>query len=374
MKKTVLLTILLSMGVALLMGCQKQVEVEYEPRPVKAMKVGDITGISQRWIPGRVSASQEVNLSFRVSGPLIELPVNVGDEVKAGQVLARIDPRDFQVNLKNAEAQLQKAVAALQFAEAEYGRVVRIREQDPAAISASMVDQKREAMDRAQAEVVALEAEREGVKDQLNYTYLRAPFSGTIVSKYVENFEDVQAKQIVLRLLDPTHIEMTIDIPEGIISYVPLMRKLRVRFDAFPGVEVPAEVKEIGTEASATTRTYPVTLIMEQPEEATVLAGMTGEATCCELMPDEGLTERPIEVPTEAVFSDETGGSFVWVIDRGTLTVSRREVSLGRLTDYGVVVMRGLETGEWIATAGVYYLEEGQQVRILGEEAGEVTS
>jgi len=338
------------------------------------MKVGDITGISQRWIPGRVSASQEVNLSFRVSGPLIELPVNVGDEVKAGQVLARIDPRDFQVNLKNAEAQLQKAVAALQFAEAEYGRVVRIREQDPAAISASMVDQKREAMDRAQAEVVALEAEREGVKDQLNYTYLRAPFSGTIVSKYVENFEDVQAKQIVLRLLDPTHIEMTIDIPEGIISYVPLMRKLRVRFDAFPGVEVPAEVKEIGTEASATTRTYPVTLIMEQPEEATVLAGMTGEATCCELMPDEGLTERPIEVPTEAVFSDETGGSFVWVIDRGTLTVSRREVSLGRLTDYGVVVMRGLETGEWIATAGVYYLEEGQQGRILGEEAGEATS
>jgi RND family efflux transporter MFP subunit len=373
MKKYIALLFIIPV-ISLFVGCQKEVEVESEPRPVRAMKIGDITAVSQRWIPGRVSASQEVNLSFRVSGPLVQLPVNVGDQVKKGQVLARIDPRDFEVNMRNAEAQLQRAEAALALAESEYGRVTRIREQDPAAISAAMVDQKREALDRAQAELLSIESTVEAAQDQLRYSTLRAPFSGTIVAKYVENFEDVQAKQVVLRLLDPTHIEMTVDIPENIISYVPLMKNLRVRFDAFPGLEVPAEVKEIGTEASATTRTYPVTLIMEQPEGVTVLAGMTGEATCCELMPDEGLMERPIEVPTEAVFSDEGGGSYVWVIDESTLTVEKREISLGRLTDFGVIVLSGLETGEWIATAGVYYLNEGQEVRILDREAGRAAS
>jgi RND family efflux transporter MFP subunit len=367
MKKSMVVLAVFIVTVVFLLGCQKEVEVEYVPRSVRAMQVGDVAGISQRWLPGRASASQEVNLSFRVSGPLIELPVNVGDEVDAGQLLARIDPRDFEVNLRNAEGQYSKAEAALQFAEAEYGRVVRVREQDSAAISESMVDRKREEMDRAQADLVALEAGVDAARDQLDYTYLRAPFSGTIVAKYVENFEDVKAKQIVLRLLDPTHVEMTVDIPENIITYIPLVKNIRARFDAFPDLEIPAEVKEIGTEASTTTRTYPVTFIMEQPEEATILAGMTGQITG-EVEVSETAEVPFLEIPTTAVFSDSTEKSYVWVIDRSSNTVHQREVQLGKLTDYGITVLRGLEPGDWIATAGVHYLEEGQEIRILGEK------
>jgi RND family efflux transporter MFP subunit len=373
MKKLFTLSILLLFIVLLFVGCQKEIEEEYVPRPVRVMKVGDVGGISQRWLPGRASASQEVNLSFRVSGPLTELPVKVGDEVKQGQLLARIDPRDFEVSLRNAEGQLAKAEAALQFAEAEYGRVVRIREQDPAAISESMVDRKRQEMDAAQAQLVALEADIDAARDRLDYTYMRAPFSGTIVATYVENYEEVQAKQIILRLLDPTSVEMTVDVPENIISYIPYVQNIRVRFDSFPALVIPAEVLEIGTEASTTTRTYPVTFIMEQPEEATILAGMTGELTGDVVLPEEQ-QEPLMEVPTTALFSDETGLSYVWVINLTDNTVHKREVKLGKLTDYGITIMRGLDPGEYIATAGVHYLEEGQEVRILGEKAGEASS
>jgi RND family efflux transporter MFP subunit len=365
MKKILCFTAAAVLAALLFTGCQKEPEVQTTPRPVRAMKVGDVAGLSERWIAGRVKASQEVNLSFRVSGPLIEFPVNVGDEVQKGQLLARIDPRDYEVNLRNAEGQYQKALAELEFAEAEYGRVVRIREQEPAAISQSMIDQKREAMDRAQAQLVSLQSALEAAEDQLEYTFLRAPFSGTIVATFVENFEDVQPREIVLRLLDPTHIEMTIDIPENLIAYMPLVQNLRARFDAFPGMVIPAEIREIGTEASTTTRTYPVTLIMEQPEGVTILAGMTGEATG-RVPVSEETEERPLEVPTSAVFSDETGKSFVWIVDESSMTVSKREVSLGLLTDYGVSILNGIERGEWIATAGVHYLEEGQEVRFLG--------
>ena len=372
MKLLLALSMPILFGALLLAGCQKEIEEEYIPRSVRTMKVGDVAGISQRWLPGRASASQEVNLSFRVSGPLTELPVKVGDEVKQGQVLARIDPRDFEVNLRNAEGQLARAEAELQFAEAEYGRVVSIREQDPAAISESMVDRKLQEMDGAKAQLVALEADIDAARDQLDYTYMRAPFSGTIVSTFVENFEEVQAKQIILRLLDPTRVEMTVDIPENVISYIPFVENIRVRFDAFPGLVIPAEVKEIGTEASSTTRTYPVTFIMEQPEGATILAGMTGEVTGNVALP-ETEEETSIEVPTTAVFSDSTELSYVWVIDIDESTVAKREVQLGRLTDYGITVIDGLEPGEIIATAGVHFLEEGQEIRILEEKTVEAS-
>jgi len=372
MKKLLVLSIIVLTAVLLLAGCQKEVEEEYVPRLVKTMKVGDATGISQRWLPGRASASQEVNLSFRVSGPLVELPVNVGDEVKQGQVLARIDPRDFEVNLRNVEGQLARAEAELQFAEAEYDRVVRIREQDPAAISASMVDRKLQEMDAASAQLVALDADIDAAKDQLDYTNMRAPFSGTIVATFVENFEEVQAKQIILRLLDPTHVEMTVDIPENVISYIRFIQNIRVRFDAFPGLVIPAEVKEIGTEASSTTQTYPVTFIMEQPEGATILAGMTGEVTGEAALPEE-LEQALIEIPTNAVFSDKTELSYVWVIDTSANSVHKREVQLGKLTDYGVTILSGLDAGEYIATAGVHFLEEGQVIRILEEKTAEAS-
>jgi RND family efflux transporter MFP subunit len=354
-------------------GCQKQ-ETTVEPiRPVKAVKVGDATPIAARSYPGRAAATQEVNLSFRVSGPLVTFPVKVGDEVKEGDLLARIDPRDFEVNLRNVQGQLERAKAARVRAQSEYDRVVSSRKQDPGAVSQVMVDRKRESLDRSKADIRSLTAAVDAAKDQLSYTYLRAPFSGTVVATYVENFETVRANEPIVRLLDTSKIEMTVDIPESVISNLPYVTSIYVVFAPFPDLKIPAEIKKVGKEASETTRTYPLTLIMDQPENMKILPGMAGRAYGESTLPQGTFEkEKGIQVPVSAVFSTgESQKSYVWVIDETAQTASRREVKTGRFTSYGVLVTDGLKPGEWVATAGVHSLREGQKVSILGRTATE---
>lgn len=335
-------------------------------RPVKAIKVGDLGQVTGRSFPGRAQATQEANLSFRVSGPLIALPVKVGDEVKKDQVLARIDPRDYQTNLRNVEGQLDRAKAALARAESEYQRELSIFKEDPGATSQAAVDRKREQRDRAVADIKSLEASVAAAVDQLAYTYLRAPFDGTIVATFVENFEDVRAKQAIVRLVDTSRVEMVVNIPENLISLIPHVERVWVRFDPFPEKEIAAAVKEIGTEASETTRTFPVTLIMDQPEGVRILPGMAGKTVRAEGNWPAEVAQSGIVVPVSATFSsNDTSMTYVWVIDELTKTVKRREVRTGQLTERGLPILNGLKPGEWVATAGVHYLREGQQVRIL---------
>ncbi len=349
---------------SLVTGCDQQETAQEEPvRPVRAMKVADFAGVTERSFPGRAAAIQEVDLAFRVSGPLVALPVNVGDQVEEGALIARIDPRDFEVALRGAEASLARSRANEERARTEYDRALNIRQEDPGAVSEVMIDRAREAEDVAKAEVAAAEAAVDAATDGLRDTDLHAPFSGTIVALYVENFENVRKRQLIARLLDKTRIEFDIDIPEGVISMIPYAQDIRVRFDAFPDVEVPAEVKEIGTEASETTRTYPVTLIMDQPEGAWILPGMVGTATGSASPPSEG-QQLNIVVPVTAVFaSKQNNESSVWVIDESSNTVNRRTVQIGNLRSGGYVINAGLEPGEIIATAGAHYLSEGQKVR-----------
>ena len=354
----------------LVAGCGKEKAPEQTvARPVKAIKVGDVAQVGGRSFPGQAKATQEVNLSFRVSGPLITFPAKVGDDVEQGRVLARIDPRDYQVNLSNVQGQLDRAKAKLARAESEYKRELKIFQEDPGATSKAAVDRKREQRDSARADIKSLEASVTAAKDQLSYTYLRAPYKGTITATYVENFEDVRPKQAIVRVLDPSRIEMIINIPENLISNAPYVTKVFVRFDAFPEQEIEATIKEIGREASQTTRTYPVTLIMDQPQGIKILPGMAGKTVRVEGdLPDQ-VTSAGIEVPVSATFSpDESGKTYLWVIDDQTKTVKRREIKTGRLTDRGITVQEGLKAGEWVATAGAHYLREGQQVRILDEK------
>ena len=204
----------------------------------------------------------------------------------------------------------------------------------------------------------------ESAQDALDYTNLKAPFEGTVVAIFVENFETVQAKQMIVRLVDDSRIEMLIEIPENLIALTQYVTDITCTFDAFPGVPIPATFKEIGTEASETTRTYPVTLIMDQPQGFKILPGMSGVATGREPLPGKSGDELHIEVPLSAVASPDGSESYVWVIDESTGTVHRRTVTLGGMTTRGLLV-GGLEADLWIATAGVHYLQEGQRVRIL---------
>ena len=369
-------SITMLLGIFPFWGCQEEVPQKEMIRPVRAIQVSDPSEFAKRWFPGQAKAIQEVDLSFRVAGPLIKLPVKVGDQVRKGYELARIDPRDFEVNLRDAKGQLAREKAVLERAESDYERVLRIRKQDPGAISQAMVDRSRQVMDSARAQIRSLTAAVDSAGDQLSYSYLNAPFDGIITATYVENYETVKAKQPIARLIDHSQIEMIVNLPESMISYADYLKTagnvMRVRFDPFPDREIEASIKEIGKEASRTTRTYPVTLLMDQPEDIKILPGMAGNAAST--TPRPGIQgQSQIVIPETAVFSPSGNKTYVWTIDENSKKVSKREVMSGELLDSGITIQEGIEPGEWIATAGVHYLKEGQEVRILSASKEEVT-
>ena len=325
----------------------KQADGEPPLRPVRAIRVGDASELIGRWYPGRAEATQEIDLAFEVEGRLIERPVKVGDEVAVDQVLARLDPRDYQNDLDAARAQLEQADA------------YRERIEQAAKTGAVSQQEVTDAVARQEVATANLAIKQKALDD----TQVTAPFPGKIAATYVENYQNVRRKERVLRLLDISRVEMRIAVPEQFISYAAQVADIKCRFDAFPEREVPAHIKELGTEASETTRTYPVTLIMDQPDGFVILPGMTGEATATRLDQASEGNVAPT-VPPAAVFVGEDGNSYVWVVDDSAMTVRRRAVELGALTSVGLQV-KGPERGEWIVTAGVHYLEEGQRVRIL---------
>jgi len=356
---------LLALG--LLAGCGQETapESDLPPRLVKALRIGDASALTERTFPGRASATREVNLSFRVSGPLIGLPVKVGDEVKTGDELARIDPRDFEVKIETIRGKLEQAKATHRVAEREYERAIEIQKKDKGLISRSEVDKRLGARDAARANVKSLESALTSAQDDLGYSHLKAPFDGVVVATYVDNFEDVLPKRPVLRLLDPSSIEMVVSVPDSLIGYAPYVEGVSVRFDALPDTEIKAEIKEIGREASQATRTYPVTLVMGQPENGEILPGMAGQASVVSRPPEDSALVG-IEIPATALFpGDDPNENFVWIVDEATKTLSRREVQIGKLSRFGVLIREGLKPGEWIVVKGVNSVKEGQAVRIL---------
>ncbi len=346
-----LFTWLTFISLIIISGCEKSETEAPVIRPVLSMQVGGDASFGGRTFPGQARAIQEANLAFDVSGTLNQRPVKVGDRVKKGQLLASLDPRDYRSKFNAAKAELNRAKATFKRAEE------LIKEHHISEVE----------YDKLKATYEVAAANLETARKALSDTELKAPFDGEISELFVKNFVAVTAKQKIARLVDNTKIEMVIDIPETLISRAPAVKQVLVRFDAFPEHDIIATVKEIGTEASKTTRTYPVTLVMDQPEGITILPGMAGEARGDPDQIPQDLKEqmRRIEVPLSAVFSpDESNQSFVWVIDEQAGTVSQRAVKTGELKSQGLVIEDGLVAGEWIAVAGVHRLREGQKVRL----------
>jgi RND family efflux transporter MFP subunit len=343
-------------------GCGKKKEevVKKEVvRPVKIMTVS-MTGAQEvtREFPGKVRADQQVDLAFQVAGPLITLPVKEGQHVKKGQILARIRPRDFETEIDKAKA---KALEA----EQQYLRYKELYAKN----QVSKAD-----FDKYKSQYDISRAHQKEAEDALDDTFLRASFAGVIARKYVENFQDVQAKEPIVSLQDISQVEVLVNVPENMISRIEKDKGkettvAHATFAMAPGQQFPLTLKEYATEADPQTQTFQVTLLMDQPSTINVLPGMT--ATVVGSKSTEEIAQGEITIPAIAVYSDYDGDSSVWVFKTDTQTVHQRKVKTGELSGAdSIKIVAGLEVGEQIAVTAVNSLQEGMKVRSLSDMEG----
>jgi multidrug efflux system membrane fusion protein len=346
-------TALIAVGAA---GCGGNEEPEAEPlaRPVSTIVIGE--GLAGRLtFPGTVQAADRAELSFRVSGPLVELPVNEGDAVSSGQLLARIDSRDYRIAVAEARAAFEQS-------KSDAVRYQRLYERE--AIPLADLEVRLARRDVAEARFEQAEAD-------LRDTELRAPFTGLIGRRYVENFEDVRERQIVVSLHAVDQVEVVVNVPESIMASVRAdgTPDIAVVFEPAPERPYEAFIKEFAARADPQTQTFAVTVTLPQPEDINILPGMTATVGVTADVSAESLGEEPVTIPAHAVFSDPEGGANVWVVDGSDLTVHRRSVRAGPVTGKdGIIILEGLAPGERIATAGVQSLREGQEVRLMGSQ------
>jgi len=320
------------------------------PPVVETIVLGAPQRPAIRQFPGEVRADQRAELAFRVSGPLVQLPIQEGEQVAAGQLLARIDPRDFEIQRQSREADFIEARALFQ-------RVARAL--GSGAVSVAERDQVRARYEVAAAELALAEK-------TLADTELRAPFGGRVARRLVENFQTVQAGQPILVLEDISRLEVRIQLPEqDVVQLPPDVSMLgtsvgQVDFEALPGSTFPATVKELDTRADARTSTYRVVLGLSRPDEGNILPGMSAN-----FVPGyEIVTSRPVHlVPVEAIQATPDGRAFVWLLEPEGPTVQQRLVHKGRLSGPQIEILDGLQTGDRVVTLGGASLADGMTVR-----------
>jgi RND family efflux transporter MFP subunit len=338
-------------------------------RPVRTVVVQRTGGGVTRTLAGVARAGVESRLSFRVSGTVESVGVALGDRVRRGQELARLDPTDYELRLEEAEAGLAQAEAGLRRAEADFDRVRALYENRNA--SQGEYDAARAGSESAQAQVESGQKRLEQARQQVGYTILRAPSDGAIAAVSLEVNENVAAGQQGFLLSAGTELEIEVAMPEVLIAQVAMGQPVSVRFDALQGREFAAEVTEVGVAVTGSASTFQVTASISEaaPE---VRSGMAAEVTFIFAQDRE---ER-IVVPGVAIGEDRDG-RFVFVLERGddgTGVVLRRAVTIGEPAEGlgGIEVLDGLSEGEEVVTAGVRRLSDGMAVRVLaagGESA-----
>lgn len=334
--------------------------VEQAPvaRPIKMLELGEAGAGETREYPGTISAAQHADMAFEVAGKIIELPVSEGQAVSEGTLLARLDPRDFEAKQESGEASLNTA-------KAEFERMKILYEKG--------VNSKRD-LEIAERNYELARARSRTSDKALEDASLRAPFSGIVAKKLVEDFSNVQAKQPVLVLQDDSTLEIVINLPErdmaqarpgASVEEATARIRPRVSVTSIPDRVFPARLKEYSTTADAVTRTFEATVAFEKPKDVVIRPGMTAKLIINVPADDEAVQGHMI--PASATVADESGSAYVWKVDPSSMRVSRAPVELGELSGTRVQIRGGIGDGDLIAISGVHHLREGMEVRRYAE-------
>ena len=332
-----------------------------DSRPVKTLLVGGEIAGNFRQFPGVVDAIQRADLSFRIQGKIIEILVREGDSVEKDQVLAKLDPTDYQIVLNDREASYKTA-------KANYDRAKQLLKKE----AISKVDH-----DKIRAEYFTAQANLKAARQDMIYTSLKATFPGYVAQRHVENFEEVRRKQTVFTLQDISELEINLDVPENIMiqlrraTETGRKREVYAVFDRIKGAKFPLSMKEVSTRADPNTRTFQVTMKMDYPEGYNVQPGMTA-TVFAEVFPSERDDTLSVLLPVSAVISDTGKNPIVWIVDEETMTVSAKPVTVGQMANDSITVF-GIEPGQRVVTAGAAFMREGIKVTLLetGEQPGD---
>jgi len=329
-------------------------------RPVKAMQLARIVGDHALVFPATAKSLREVRLSFRVGGPLIGLNAENGQKVVKGQMIARIDPRDFEIAIKTLEAKLAASKAHLEEAGLQHNRYANLFKKNAAA--KAKYDNVRATFQISKAQVKADIESLIDAKNDMFDTRLIAPFTGYVNDKFVENHETVAPGQPIVSLVDLKTIEVVLGLPEDLVGRLSDFKSYQATFEAVPGSEFAAILKEVGKTPDPTSRAYPLTLILECAANTLVRPGMAAKVRI-NVSADAG--KNCFAIPAQALFNSGGDKSSVWIFDVKTQTVRRQDICVERLNRQGVEISGDLSPGQWVVTAGVHHLQPGQKVRLL---------
>ncbi|SEF15676.1 RND family efflux transporter, MFP subunit [Rhizobiales bacterium GAS191] len=341
---------------ATLAGCDKPATSAPEPRPVRTTTIESRAEGETVSLTGQVRAKDQAGLAFRLDGRMIERAVHVGDVVKAGQVVARLDPLIQQNALRSAQANLSAAEAQLTEARLNFARKQQLVKDGWS--TRAQFDTAEQALQTAQAQVDSARAQLRTAQDQEGYTVLVADTAGVVTSVGAEPGEVVRAGQVVVQLARQGGLDAVFDVPDQLIRTGPRDPLVEIVLTNDAGVRAAGRVREVAPQADTATRTFQVKVGIIDPPEAMRL----GSTVIGRLK----LTAPPgVTVPAGAL-TQANGRAAVWVMDPGSQSVSLRNVEVLRYDPAAVVISQGLETGEIVITAGVQTLRPGQKVRVLG--------
>ena len=351
--------ILAALALSIISGCSPQTDTAApQPRPVRTATVDQRAAGAPVTLTGRIEAEDEVALAFRISGRVLENDRKLGDRVEPGQVVARLKSQNERNALRAAQANLIASEGQLTQARNHFERQDTLLKQG--WTTRANHDQAKQALQTAESQVDAAEAQMKTAYDLVSFTELKADAPGVVTVVGPGAGEVVQAGQMIVRLARRDGRDAVFDVSAQVMRTAPSDPRITVSLTDDPKITVSGRVREIAPQADPVTRTFAVKIGLNDPPPAMRLgATVTGRM--------EGDSVPVIDIPATALTKFNSQPA-VWIVDPSKQTVSIRNVDVLRYDPARVAISGGLTTGEVIVTAGVQALHPGQKIRLLGSE------